>query len=120
MKFIIFSFIGLLCTMIAIVLFSFVFPVPKFFNFPHADKIYHFLAYALLTLFLTLTISRYTMFSSRHIFLIGVGTALILGGLIEFAQYLTLKRTPDFFDCVANCSGTLLGYLTYVIFLMQK
>lgn len=69
------------------------------------DKIYHFLAYAILTLLLY----NYIVTTSvKQKFLIPAIIAVIYGIIIEGLQsVLTDFRTPDYYDVIANTIGVV-------------
>jgi VanZ family protein len=70
---------------------------------PNSDKIGHFLAYGLLTLWFGLACQK----KPSLIFLL----ASLMGVTIEFAQALTPYRSFDPHDMLANACGALLGTL---------
>lgn len=73
------------------------------------DKIFHFLAYALLTLLCFATLSlTFSMEKTRAILIAGV-FAIIFGILIEVLQdTMTEFRALDVYDVLANSLGALL------------
>lgn len=82
--------------------------IPKL-GFSFDDKIYHFSAYAVLTLLLynfirTTNISRKIMISAV--------VSVVYGIIIEALQsLLTDFRTPDYYDVIANTIGVLVAAL---------
>ena len=69
------------------------------------DKIYHFLAYAILTFLLYNFI---VTISAKSKLLLSASIAVIYGIIIEGLQsILTDFRTPDYFDVIANTIGVL-------------
>lgn len=81
--------------------------VPKL-GFSFDDKIYHFLAYAMLTLLLFNYFSITTIALKNKI-LLSASIAIIYGIIIEGLQaVLTDFRTPDYYDVLANTSGVLI------------
>ncbi|WP_425076085.1 VanZ family protein [Psychroserpens sp. S379A] len=86
--------------------------VPKL-GFSFDDKIYHFLAYAILTLVL-FNYFRTTTVKPK----IGLSTsiAIIYGIIIEALQAIVTDfRTPDYYDVLANTVGAVV-----VMILLQK
>lgn len=82
--------------------------VPKL-GFSFDDKIYHFLAYAILTLFLFNYVISTTI---KHKILFSAGVAVVYGIIIEVLQAtITDFRTPDYYDVIANTTGALFAIL---------
>lgn len=78
--------------------------VPKL-GFSFDDKIYHFLAYAILTVLLFNYVVTTTI---KHKILFSVSTAIVYGIIIEVLQAtITDFRTPDYYDVIANTIGAL-------------
>ncbi|MEY8849814.1 VanZ family protein [Psychroserpens sp. XS_ASV72] len=74
------------------------------------DKIYHFLAYAILTFlifnFLRSTSLKAPLFSAALV-------SVVYGIIIEVLQsVLTDFRTPDYLDVIANTIGTVIMYIS--------
>ena len=89
--------------------------VPKF-GFSFDDKIYHFLAYAVLT-FLLFNFIRTTTVKNKV--LLSVGIAVIYGIIIEILQStVTDFRTPDYFDVIANTTGAV--FMVFVLRFKKK
>ena len=83
------------------------------------DKIFHFLAYALLTLLCFATLSlTFSMEKTRAILIAGV-FAIIFGILIEVLQdTMTEFRALDVYDVLANSLGALLA--SVILFLINS
>jgi VanZ family protein len=78
-------------------------------GFSFDDKIYHFLAYAVLTLILYNYLTTTTV---KHNILLSVTIAVIYGIIIEVLQStVTDFRTPDYYDVIANTTGALFTML---------
>lgn len=81
-------------------------------GFSFDDKIYHFLAYAILTVLL------YNYLRTTHInhkIWVASGIAFIYGIIIEALQAtVTSFRTPDYFDVIANTIGIV--FVTLILF----
>lgn len=95
--------------------------VPKL-GFSFDDKIYHFLAYAVLTILLFNYFLRTTIALKTKI-LLSASIAIIYGIIIEGLQaVLTDFRTPDYFDVLANTIGVLIsvGLIKYTYKLKLK
>ena len=74
---------------------------------PYLDKIFHFSAFIILSLFLDLSIKR-TLLSSKAALIFLISYAL----LIELVQYFLPYRSAEFFDFISD----LLGILVYLYF----
>ncbi|WP_052461060.1 VanZ family protein [Psychroserpens mesophilus] len=73
------------------------------------DKIYHFLAYAVLTMVLYNFIATTTV---KFKILFSASIAIIYGIIIEGLQsILTDFRTPDYYDVLANTIGVVIAIL---------
>ena len=73
------------------------------------DKIYHGVAYAILTLLLYNYLQTLKL---KHKILLAVVIAVIYGIIVEGLQaILTDYRTPDYLDVLANTSGALFAIL---------
>jgi VanZ family protein len=82
--------------------------VPKL-GFAFDDKIYHFLAYAVLT---WLSFNYLITTTVNYKILISGSLAIVYGIIIEGLQAtLTDFRTPDYFDVLANTAGVLFVIL---------
>ncbi|WP_431132425.1 VanZ family protein [Psychroserpens mesophilus] len=78
--------------------------VPKI-GFSFDDKIYHFLAYAILTFLLH---NYFTITTVKRKVLLSVVIAVIYGIIIEVLQSIVTDfRTPDYHDVLANTAGAL-------------
>ncbi|WP_456437789.1 VanZ family protein [Psychroserpens sp.] len=78
-------------------------------GFSFDDKIYHFLAYAILTLLLF----NYIVITNVKLnILLSAGIAIIYGIIIEVLQAtVTDFRTPDYYDVLANTAGVLFAII---------
>ena len=74
---------------------------------PYLDKIFHFSAFIILSLFLDLSLKR-TLLSSKAALIFLIFYAL----LIELVQYFLPYRSAEFFDFISD----LLGILVYLYF----
>ncbi|WP_298532727.1 VanZ family protein [uncultured Algibacter sp.] len=75
-----------------------------------ADKIFHFLAYALLTIFWFAAFSITFNWKKKRAMLIAVCSSILFGILIEVLQdTLTESRALDIYDILANSLGALLA-----------
>jgi VanZ family protein len=82
--------------------------------FTHADKIIHFVMYAILAV-LSFWVLRYTDLATRPIQLL-IASALVAttyGAFIELVQSSLPYRSGEFGDIVANAVGALSGALLY-------
>jgi VanZ family protein len=79
----------------------------------HLDKLYHFLAYALLGGLLATTWQLTVgVLSSRHLWLTWIAVAVV-GAVDEFTQ-LIVGRDCEFSDWAADVAGALVGILIFV------
>jgi VanZ family protein len=87
------------------------------FNIPHADKIVHFLMYALLS-FIMIFEQRKVMKKSIRITVLYVFILCFLtGSVLEFVQeYLIPGRDGNVFDIMANTVGILFGLTLLLLF----
>ena len=76
-------------------------------SIPYLDKMFHFSAFIVLSLFLDLSIKR-TLLSSKAALIFLIFYAL----LIELVQYFLPYRSAEFFDFISD----LLGILVYLYF----
>ena len=76
-------------------------------SIPYLDKIFHFSAFILLSLFLDLSVKR-TLLLSKAALIFLIFYAL----LIEIVQYFLPYRSAEFFDFISD----LLGILVYLYF----
>ncbi len=73
------------------------------------DKIYHFLAYAVLTF---LCYNYIQHINAKRALVLSVIIAVIYGIIIEGLQsVLTNFRTPDYYDVVANTLGAIVTFI---------
>ena len=75
-----------------------------------SDKIYHFLAYAILSLnfgFISTKIRSY---------FIGIPVLIAYGILMEFFQGLVPGRDLSFYDALANSAGVFSGFFIFRLF----
>ncbi|KAB1069701.1 hypothetical protein F6U93_02470 [Tamlana haliotis] len=81
-----------------------------------ADKIFHFLAYGLLTILWYATFLLNFNLKEKQAILYALIFSVVFGILIEVLQdTLTVSRALDIFDMVANTIGALLAALTLMI-----
>ncbi|PWG06218.1 hypothetical protein DIS07_04770 [Polaribacter aquimarinus] len=79
-------------------------------SFGNSDKIYHLFAYFLLTI--TWLISFYKKEKLKYIVLFA---CIIYGIIIEVLQEsLTLYRTGDYKDVLANVLGSVIAFIVFV------
>lgn len=82
----------------------------------HIDKFYHSLAYFTLTL--SWLLSFYKKPKSKYLIII---LCIILGIVIEILQaYLTIYRTGDYLDILANTIGVFLAFFIFNLFLKKN
>jgi len=82
----------------------------------HIDKWYHSLAYFVLTLSWLLTF--YKKPEKKYVIIM---LCIILGIIIEGLQHaLTMYRTADYLDIIANTIGVLLALVTFNLIFRKK
>jgi len=75
-----------------------------------SDKIYHFLAYAILSL-------NFGFISTKNrSYFVGIPFLIAYGILIEFFQGFVPGRDPSFYDTLANSVGVFLGFFIFSLF----
>ena len=75
-----------------------------------SDKIYHFLAYAILSL-------NFGFISSKiRSYFIGIPFLIAYGLVIEFFQGFVPGRDPSFYDALANSMGVFSGFFIFRLF----
>lgn len=78
----------------------------------HVDKIFHFLAYCVLTLLWVYTFILNFKWSKKKAVFIGGGAAILFGIFIEVLQgSVTTTRAFDYYDILANSLGALITAL---------
>ena len=77
-----------------------------------SDKIFHFIAYALMTFLWFLAIKINTTYTVKKSIVISAILSIAFGFLIEFLKdKLTTYRTLDLYDVAANTIGVLLAVI---------
>lgn len=82
-------------------------------SFPHSDKVYHLLAYCVLTIcfsYALLSVASWSMSWRLGITFFGL---IALGFSLEVMQWFLAARTFDVVDLVANGLGILLGLVLF-------
>ena len=84
------------------------------FDFPHFDKIAHFILYSLLSFLLLYELNR--MKISIYIFvLLPIIICLFYGGIIEIIQIFIEGRGGDIFDLLADLLGAIVAFPIFFI-----
>lgn len=83
------------------------------FNIPFKDKIAHFIFYFTFSFLWLMYLLKSPIKASENILTFLIFTiAVLLGGIIELAQYhLTKSRSAEWADFFANCLGSFFGIL---------
>lgn len=85
----------------------------------HADKIFHFIAYAILSTLWFMVFKLYKRQTLQLAILKAVIFSIIFGIIIEVMQgTLTTYRAFDVYDAIANSMGALL--IGIIIYIQQK
>lgn len=89
--------------------------IPKI-NIPHFDKIVHFSMYFILSFLLFIDFTKRDNSKTKNILFIFL-FSISYGVLLEFMQeYVFIKRGADFFDFLANISGSTLAISLSILF----
>jgi len=80
------------------------------------DKVIHLVEFMLLGLFLSFGYFMSLKSSLKMKAVLTICTGIILGGLDEFHQYFTPRRSIEFFDVIADAIGIFTGLLLYYYF----
>ena len=94
-------------------------PDPLWIEFPHIDKVVHFMMYFVFALVLIHDLQHYSKIRLNHrqIILISVLIVIGWGGFLEILQRIpSIHRNSDFFDFLANTVGAVVASLLYRIF----
>ncbi|MCP3875563.1 MAG: VanZ family protein [Desulfobacteraceae bacterium] len=89
--------------------------------FPYDDKVFHFIAYALVSLLCARDLKKEkTSWSPLKIKIISIAFACLYGLSDETHQAFVPQRFASSFDILANCAGSICGSFLYLNFLSQK
>ena len=92
-------------------------PAKPFLNIPHFDKIVHFLLFFGLCILLFRPFKKLGM----QYYFYAPAIAIAFGATLEWAQRLvTVSRSSDFYDFLANAAGILTAILFYYLFVSGK
>ena len=92
-------------------------PVKPFLNIPHFDKLVHFSLFFGLCLLLFQPFKKLNL---KHYYL-APALSIVLGFLLETTQQLiTISRSSDLFDFLANTSGIAAATLFFYFFVSGK
>lgn len=87
-------------------------------GFDFDDKIYHSLAYFILTLVL---FNYFNAIKKKNALVISVTIAIVYGIIVELLQYtLTTWRTFDIYDAIANTLGAIIASVLIGVLLKGK
>ncbi|MEP1488136.1 MAG: VanZ family protein [Algibacter sp.] len=82
----------------------------------HGDKIFHFLAYCVLTFLWTYTFILKFKWSQKKAILVAAFGAMLYGILIEVLQgSVTTSRSFDYYDALANSLGAIITSLILMV-----
>lgn len=89
--------------------------------FPRADKVIHFLMYAIVVTVYLLDYVKYCnpRTVSNYSLVLLTLAAIALGGIMEILQGFTDRRSSDFVDFVANTCGALVAATVARVWLMS-
>jgi len=80
------------------------------------DKVIHLVEFALLGLLLSFGYFMSLKSPVRVKAVLTICSGILLGGLDEFHQYFIPRRSIEFFDIIADAIGILIGLLLYYYF----
>ncbi len=80
------------------------------------DKVIHIVEFALLGLLLSFGYFMSLKSPQRVKAVLTICSGILLGGLDEFHQYFIPRRSVEFFDVVADTIGILIGLMLYYYF----
>lgn len=87
---------------------------PGILNFPHADKVVHFIFYLILGFVILFDHGRINPVNRKY-FLRIILFCVIYGGVIELLQLGLPFRSADIFDLLADAAGSILSIPFYKI-----
>lgn len=92
-------------------------PTSPLFNIPYFDKLVHF------SLFFVLCVLFFKPFKKlnlKHYYLAPV-SSILLGLFLEASQHLvSISRTSDFYDFLANATGIAVATFFYFLFISKR
>ncbi|MEN8115666.1 MAG: VanZ family protein [Bacteroidota bacterium] len=92
-------------------------PSKPFLNIPHFDKLVHFALFFILCLLLLRPFKK----SGTKYYLLAPVTAIILGLILELSQQsISVTRSSDLFDFLANTAGIVAAPLFYYFFVSNR
>ena len=92
-------------------------PTKPFLNIPHFDKLVHFCLFFFLCLLLLRPFKKLNL----KYYLLAPGISILLGLLLETSQQIiTISRSSDLFDFLANTSGIAAATLFFYFFVSGK
>jgi VanZ family protein len=92
-------------------------PIKPFFNIPHFDKMVHF------SLFFGLCILLMRPFKKLHYkyYYLAPAVSIFLGLILESSQHvITISRSSDFHDFLANTAGIAAAVVFYYLFVSER
>jgi VanZ family protein len=94
-------------------------PQPSWLEFPHIDKVVHFIMYFVFALVLIHDLQHYSKIRLNHgqIILTSVLVVVGWGGFLEILQRIpSIHRNSDLLDFLTNTVGAVVASLLYRIF----
>lgn len=92
-------------------------PNKSFLSIPHFDKLVHF---GMFFIFCLLLFKPYKKINLKHYFSAPL-TALFLGAVLESIQrIITISRSSDIYDFLANASGIVAATLFFTFFVSNR
>ena len=92
-------------------------PTKPFLDIPHFDKLVHFILFFVLCMFLFRPFKKLNL----KYYYLAPAVSIFLGFVLETSQQLiTVSRSSDFYDFLANASGIAVATLFYFLFVSNK
>jgi len=89
--------------------------------FPHADKVLHFMVYALLAaLSARSVVADKPFWSFKKIKVFAILFASAYGLSDEIHQAFVAERSASFADFIADCTGSIAGCFSYMSFISRE
>lgn len=81
--------------------------------FENADKILHALIFGIMTLLVILLIKSISKIPIRAIYAIAILGTTCFGAIMEIVQLQFFERQCDFYDVIANSTGSIIGAIIF-------
>lgn len=86
----------------------------NWYDFPHKDKLGHFLMYSVLAYYFSIELLNISEIKVKNIKFIALPIIFTLGGILEIVQGTLIPfRSCDFFDFLSNTAGAIFGFVIF-------